>query len=116
MGHFMRYAGAIAVIIGFSIPLCFIKLGDSRQQEAAVSFVVPPHPRGYICYRASGPIHIDGRLDEPSWQVVPWSDPFVDIEGDARPKPRYRTRVKMLWTMSIFTSPPSWRSRTSGRR
>ena len=98
----MRYVGAIAVIIGFSIPLCFIKLGDPLPQEAAVSFAVPPHPRGYVCYRTSAPIQIDGRLDEASWQAVPWSDPFVDIEGDVRPKPRYRTRIKMLWDDEHF--------------
>ena len=55
------------------------------------------HPRGYVCYRASGPITIDGKLDEPAWDAVPWSEPFVDIEGDVRPSPRFRTRVKMLW-------------------
>ena len=55
------------------------------------------HPQGYVAYRASGPVHIDGRLDEPSWQSAPWSAYFADIEGDARPLPRCRTRVKMLW-------------------
>jgi hypothetical protein len=54
-------------------------------------------PRGYVCYRASGPLTIDGRLDEPAWQAVPWTEPFVDIEGADKPAPRYRTRAKMLW-------------------
>jgi Carbohydrate family 9 binding domain-like len=54
-------------------------------------------PRGYVAYRAVGPIQIDGKLDDPAWQAAPWSEDFVDIEGDRRPKPRYRTRVKMLW-------------------
>jgi hypothetical protein len=54
-------------------------------------------PRGAICYRASGPLTIDGRLDEEAWKAVPWSEPFVDIEGDKKPAPRLRTRVKMLW-------------------
>ena len=27
----------------------------------------------------------------------PWTDDFVDIEGDKKPPPRFRTRVKMLW-------------------
>ena len=59
-----------------------------------------PHPRGYVAYRATSPLAIDGRLSEGSWGNAPWSDEFVDIEGDARPKPRYGTRVKMLWDES----------------
>jgi hypothetical protein len=54
-------------------------------------------PRGYVCYRASGPIVIDGKLDDAAWKSAPWTDDFVDIEGKQRPKPRYRTRAKMLW-------------------
>ena len=54
-------------------------------------------PRGYVAYRASAPLTIDGSLNEPSWQSAPWTENFVDIEGDVRPLPRYRTRAKMLW-------------------
>src|SRR6202022_37734 len=54
-------------------------------------------PKGYVCYRADKPIKIDGRIDEASWNAAPWTDSFVDIEGDTKPKPRLRTRVKMLW-------------------
>src|SRR5262249_32364901 len=54
-------------------------------------------PRHYVCYRAGGPVTVDGRLDEPAWKAVPWTDDFVDIEGTRRPRPRFRTRAKMLW-------------------
>ena len=54
-------------------------------------------PKHYSCPRTSGPIVIDGRLDEPAWAAAPWTDEFVDIEGDQRPQPRYRTRARMLW-------------------
>jgi hypothetical protein len=54
-------------------------------------------PKGYVCYRAPTPLRIDGRLDDAAWEAAPWSDDFVDIEDGQRPKPRYRTRVKMLW-------------------
>jgi hypothetical protein len=54
-------------------------------------------PRGYICYRAPGPITIDGRLDDRAWKAAPWTEDFVDIEGDRKPRPRFRTRVRMLW-------------------
>jgi hypothetical protein len=58
---------------------------------------IDPPPKGYVCHRATGPITIDGDLNEPAWTAVPWSDPFVDIEGDKKPAPRFRTRMKMLW-------------------
>lgn len=56
-----------------------------------------PHPKGYVCRRAATALTIDGKLDDPAWAAAAWTDPFVDIEGDKKPKPRYRTRVKMLW-------------------
>jgi hypothetical protein len=62
----------------------------------------PSHPRGYVCYRAPSPITIDGKLDDPAWAAAPWTADFVDIEGDAKPKPRFRTRVKMLWDDSAL--------------
>src|SRR5262245_61081444 len=54
-------------------------------------------PRGYVCHRAKSPIVLDGKLDDAAWQDVAWSEDFVDIEGNAKPKPRLRTRMKMTW-------------------
>jgi hypothetical protein len=59
-------------------------------------------PKTYECRRAPEPLRIDGRLDEPSWASAPWTAPFVDIEGDAKPRPRFRTRAKMLWDDRFF--------------
>jgi len=64
--------------------------------DKPVEFVFTP-PKGYVCYRASKPIVIDGKLDDEAWKDAPWTDDFVDIEGDKKPEPRFRTRVKMLW-------------------
>jgi hypothetical protein len=66
-----------------------------RSEEEPPAEYVPP--RGYVCYRADRPPRIDGRLDDPAWQSAPWTEDFADIEGDAKPRPRFRTRVKMLW-------------------
>lgn len=63
----------------------------------SVEFVPDPAPRGYVCYRAGNPVIIDGKLDDPAWADAPWSEPFRDIEGDRRPDPPLRTRMKMLW-------------------
>ena len=47
-------------------------------------------------------LRLDGKLDEAAWQAAPWTDDFVDIEGDRRLPPRFRTRVKMLWDDRYF--------------
>jgi hypothetical protein len=69
-----------------------------------LSFLFPPWtshaadlPLRYECRRASQPVRVDGRLDDAAWRNAPWTADFVDIEGDAKPKPRFRTRAKMLW-------------------
>lgn len=76
--------------------------------EAAGSRVVPdPVPaealavRTYVAPRVAPPV-IDGRIDDPGWDPAPWSDPFVDIEGDRRPHPRYDTRVRIGWDDSTL--------------
>lgn len=55
------------------------------------------HPRGYVALKAAKPPTLDGKLDDECWKAAAWSDDFVDIEGDAKPKPRHRTRMKMTW-------------------
>lgn len=40
---------------------------------------------------------MDGRPSEVAWDKAPWTSDFVDIEGAQKPKPRFRTRAKMLW-------------------
>jgi hypothetical protein len=64
-----------------------------RFPEPKIPFA-PPH---YLCYRAPAPLVVDGKLDEPAWQKTAWTGDFVDIEGPLKPKPRFRTRAKMLW-------------------
>ncbi|HTR29977.1 MAG TPA: carbohydrate-binding family 9-like protein [Puia sp.] len=53
--------------------------------------------RHYVCYYAAQRPVIDGSGDDPAWQQAPWTEDFADIEGEVRPQPPLRTRVKMLW-------------------
>ncbi len=62
----------------------------------------PIVPQQYVCYRAAVPLVIDGRLNDESWQTAPWTHDFQDIEGDAKPRPTFRTRAKMLWDQKYF--------------
>jgi predicted esterase len=57
----------------------------------------PISPGTYLCRRATTAIVIDGNLDDTAWSAARWTENFVDIEGRAKPKPRLRTRAKLLW-------------------
>ncbi|MFC5467383.1 carbohydrate-binding family 9-like protein [Cohnella suwonensis] len=60
-------------------------------------------PGRYLCKRADRALpSLDGRLDKPFWKTAEWSEYFADIEGDAKPAPAKRTRVKMLWDDDYF--------------
>jgi hypothetical protein len=59
-------------------------------------------PKSYDCPKRVEIVKIDGRLDDRAWERAPWTDAFVDIEGSAKPLPRHRTRVKMLWDDEYF--------------
>jgi Carbohydrate family 9 binding domain-like len=54
-------------------------------------------PKTYLCVRAQKRLMIDGELNDPVWKKAAWTDFFVDIEGDTKPRPRFRTRAKLLW-------------------
>jgi hypothetical protein len=62
----------------------------------------PAAPHGYVCQRAASAPKIDGRLDDGAWRAAAWTSDFVDIEGDAKPKPAHRTRAKMTWDDEYF--------------
>ncbi|MEC7730799.1 MAG: carbohydrate-binding family 9-like protein [Candidatus Neomarinimicrobiota bacterium] len=59
-------------------------------------------PRSYVCYKTPAPILLDGKMNDPFWEKVDWSESFVDIEGDLKPLPFYDTKVKMLWDENYF--------------
>ena len=54
-------------------------------------------PRHYVARKASSPLTIDGRLDEPIWQSSPPSEPFVDISANPALAPKHATRMKLCW-------------------
>ncbi|HEV3262577.1 MAG TPA: carbohydrate-binding family 9-like protein [Gemmataceae bacterium] len=90
-----EYRSAIALIM-VAVTVCVPAQVRAHPPDAYVP------PRGYVCCRATGPVTIDGKLNEAAWKAVPWTADFVDIEGDLRTKPRFRTRAKMLWDDKYF--------------
>jgi hypothetical protein len=73
--------------INLGIVLGMFSLGLSAQQSVT--------PKSYIAYKASETIEIDGLAKEQAWEKAPWSEDFIDIEGEEIPK--YKTNMKMLW-------------------
>lgn len=57
----------------------------------------PIIPLGYGVHYTANPIVVDGRLNDAAWASAQWTSDFVDIEGAAKPAPRFRTRAKLLW-------------------
>lgn len=53
--------------------------------------------RSYVIHQTTEPLIIDGKANELSWAQASWTDTFTDIEGSLKPRPKYQTRVKMLW-------------------
>jgi hypothetical protein len=87
-------AGALLVVMFLGCVPLIVNAEPPTNAEMLEPFA---HPKGYVCYRAASPITIDGDLTDAAWEAAPWTDAFADIEGDKQPKPRFRTRLKMLW-------------------
>jgi hypothetical protein len=78
----MRRLFSLMILAGFFYG------GDERQSYDAV--------------KVRKPLKIDGKLDDSDWMRAPWTQDFRDIEGEKRPRPRYRTRAKMMWDEEYF--------------
>ena len=80
---------------------CLILVTGCSQQHASPGAHKdtgdPDGPRSYTCKHIDAPITIDGRLDDRAWKSARWTDAFIDIQGTAKPAPRFRTRAKMCW-------------------
>lgn len=88
-------SSASALLLAVSIALASAaetpRLPEWREKMQSIT------PRGYVARHTLNPPVIDGKLDDAAWATAPWTENFVDIEGSARPAPRFRTRAKMLW-------------------
>lgn len=76
--------------------------------------VTLPQRTSYVVYRTDDHMTIDGKAEERSWALAPWTTWFQDIEGDKKPAPRFRTRAKMLWDddhvyiLAVLEEPDIW--------
>ncbi|MFK7933307.1 MAG: carbohydrate-binding family 9-like protein, partial [Saprospiraceae bacterium] len=81
--------------------LCLSQFATA-QEKLNYEHPIPFAPREYVCYRTTEALEIDGKADEAAWQNAPWTEKFVDIEGNLKPIPTHDTRVKMLWDDDYF--------------
>ena len=70
---------------------------DSPTSVEAATVPVEHPPLEYRCLHTATPPAFDGELEGGAWASAAWTREFCDIEGDQRPRPYFRTRVKMLW-------------------
>jgi hypothetical protein len=77
-------------------------LNKQKRPDVMPEPIVAFNPEQYVCYKTGTPLTIDGKMDEPVWQNAEWTKDFLDIEGVSKPKPRFRTRAKMLWDEVYF--------------
>lgn len=92
--------GYRGIIIRFTATLAVLPavISISTAQTFSANFKpFKEKPRHYVCYQTQAPLHIDGKPDEAAWRDAPWTEDFTDIEGESKPAPLHRTRVKMLW-------------------
>jgi hypothetical protein len=61
---------------------------DQKISETPASYDVP---------FVRSPLVLDGKLDDDAWASAPWSELYRDIQGPALERPRFDTRMKMLW-------------------
>ena len=59
-------------------------------------------PKAYTALYTQHAIKVDGDFNEKAWQTAAWTDSFVDIEGNGKSQPTYKTRVKLLWNDSCL--------------
>ncbi len=90
------------VIVATILAMAFLRYAAADEPPLDWARMKAMTPRGYVCYRTAEAVKIDGRLDDPAWQTAAWTDDFIDIEGPAKPAPKYRTRAKMLWDDDHF--------------
>ena len=92
------------LIMKFSAILIFISYvyGQSFWGKEFPEPRIEYSPRNYVCYKADSPVVLDGKLNDLAWTRSEWTDSFVDIEGDLKPKPFYDTKAKMLWDDNYF--------------
>jgi predicted esterase len=93
--HFQEKGCGFLLIL--ALALAAVGRCDAGESDDWREKMEPIVPQGYLCRHTATPIVVDGKPDDAAWADAPWTADFVDIQDGARPKPRFRTRAKLLW-------------------
>lgn len=94
------------ILLGYA--LLFLNLACSPENSVATDvqpFQEPQiefAPKHYVCFQTDVPLKIDGKLTDAAWKKAAWTDYFIDIEGNLKPGPLFKTHAKMLWDEKYF--------------
>jgi hypothetical protein len=80
----------------FLFLFCQIYFASAQPKFSGMEHLLKDPKQYTATYSATPPV-IDGKLNDEVWQNIPWTDKFVDIEGDKKPLPLWNTRAKMTW-------------------
>lgn len=78
------------IILGLVTTLVF-----ACQNVTPAEVIEPTLPRSYVAHFAKSPPNINGVIDSLEWDSIEWSEDFVDIQSDI--KPRFNSKYKMSW-------------------
>ena len=98
----IHLTGSLCVVCAVAVGFGCEQSNPTPIQWSQLELPTEWDPELYVAYRTAVPLIVDGRLDDAAWEDAAWTSEFVDIEGSARPAPRFRTRAKMLWDDSYF--------------
>ncbi len=95
---FASLAGPLSAIPSFFQSAAYLPTAQSLEEHSSAPLAPPAgKPRAYRVHHAKSAVEVDGKLEKKEWRQAEWTEDFVDIEGTSEPKPRFRTRAKMLW-------------------
>jgi len=77
----------VLMVLVYSVVVC----AQGDQKNAGVS------SKKYTANAAKNTIVVDGKLTERDWERAVIISNFEDIEGVVKPKPTFKTEVKMTW-------------------
>ena len=65
----------------FSTCLCVLLVFTLVEAYTVDPKCALPLPKSYVAYhlQSGEKIHVDGKLDEPAWERVAWTDPFIGL-------------------------------------
>eukprot|EP01116_Phalansterium_solitarium_P023471 TRINITY_DN8233_c0_g6_i2.p1 TRINITY_DN8233_c0_g6~~TRINITY_DN8233_c0_g6_i2.p1 ORF type:complete len:385 (+),score=126.60 TRINITY_DN8233_c0_g6_i2:546-1700(+) len=70
------------------------------------------YPRQYIAYKVDKDLVIDGKLDDPAWTAVGWSENFVDISTNITPHLQTNMKIRyddtFLYVGALLQEPQTW--------